>query len=74
MTDKLIKIATFAKGEDAHMAKLLLSESNIKSVVLGENLLMIVPKIGFPQVELYVSQSQAKEAVEILESPRDQEE
>ena len=74
MADRLVKIATFAKNEDAHMAKMLLSESNIKSVVLGENLLMVVPKVGFPGVELHVPQGQAKEAVEILESQRNQEE
>ncbi len=74
MADRLVKIATFANGEDAHMAKMLLSESNIKSVVLGENLLMVVPKVGCPGVELHVPQSQAKEAVEILESQRNQEE
>ena len=70
MADRFVKIATFSKSEDAHLAKMLLSESNIKSVVLGENLLMVVPKVGFPEVELHVQQSQAKEAVEILEYQR----
>ena len=70
MADRFIKIATFAKSEDAHMAKMLLSESNIKSVVLGENLLMVVPKVGFPAVELHVPQNQAKKAAEILESQK----
>ena len=73
MEDKLVNIATFAKSEDAHLARILLSESNIKSVVLGENLLMVIPKVGLPGVELHVPQSQAKKAVEILESQRNQE-
>ena len=72
MADRLVKIATFAKNEDAYMAKMLLSESNIKSVVLGENLLMVVPKVGFPAIELHVLQHQAEEAIEILESQTDQ--
>ena len=74
MADKLVKIATFAKSEDAYIARMLLSESNIESVVFGENLLMILPKVRFPAIELHVLQSQAKEAVEILESQKNQEE
>ena len=72
MTDKLIRIATFARGEDAHIARVLLSESNIKSFVLGENLLTVAPRIGCPAVELHVSQNQAKEAAEILEAVKNQ--
>ena len=74
MADRFVKIATFSRSGDAHLAKMLLSESDIKSIVLGENLLMAVPKVGFPEVELHVPQSQAKEAVEILEFQRNQEE
>ena len=70
MADRLVKITTFVTSEEAHMAKMLLSESNINSVVLGENLLMIAGNAGLPRVELHASQSQAKEAVEILESQR----
>lgn len=73
MADKLVKIATFAKSENAHIAKILLSESNIESVILGENLLMIYPQIGFLSIELHVLKNQAKEAMEILEPQRNEE-
>ena len=74
MADKLVKIATFSSSEDVHIAKMLLGESDIESVILGENLLMAFPRVGLPEVELHVWQSQAEEAIGILESQKKQQE
>lgn len=66
MADKLVTIAKFADYIEAEMAKQLLDDFGIKSVVIGE-------KFGLPypipsEAKLQVFESQAKQAQEILES------
>ena len=71
MADKLVTIATFTDYSEADLAKQLLDDFGIKSVVIGE-------KFGLPypvpsQAKLQVFESQAKQAQEILESQESQE-
>ena len=71
MADKLVTIAQFTNYTEAEMAKQLLDDFGIKSVVIGE-------KFGLPypipsQAKLQVFESQAKRAQEILESHEGQE-
>ncbi len=71
MAEKLVTIATFTDYIEADLAKQLLDDFGIKSVVIGE-------KFGLPypipsEAELQVFESQAKRAQEILESNEKQE-
>jgi hypothetical protein len=66
MAEKLVTIARFADYIQADLARQLLDDFGIKSVVIGE-------KYGLPypipsQAELQVFESQAEQAQEILES------
>ena len=71
MADKLVTVAQFADYIEADLAKQLLDDFGIKSVVIGE-------KFGLPypipsQAKLQVFESQAKRAREILECQGKQE-
>ena len=71
MADKLVTIATFTDYSQADLAKQLLDDFGIKSVVMGE-------KSGLPypvpsEAKLQVFESHAKRAQEILESNEKQE-
>ncbi len=71
MAEKLVTIATFTDYSEADLAKHLLDDFGIKSVVIGE-------KFGLPYpvpslAKLQVFESQAKRAREILESNEKQE-
>ncbi len=71
MAEKLVTIATFPDYGEADLAKHLLDDFGIKSVVIGE-------KFGLPypipsEAKLQVFESQAKQAQEILESNEKQE-
>ena len=73
MPDKLVTIAQFTNYIEAEMAKQLLADYGIKSVATGENAANVysIPAIEGP--ELQVLESQAKEALKILESNKKQE-
>ena len=73
MADKLITIAEFADNIEADLAKQLLEDFGIKSVVTGQNFANIYPVPAIAEVDLQVLESQAQRAVEILESNRKQE-
>ncbi len=71
MAEKLVTIATFTDYIEADLAKHLLDDFEIKSVVIGE-------KFGLPypvpsEAKLQVFESQAKRAKEILEPNEKQE-
>jgi hypothetical protein len=75
MVDRLIVIAQFANYIEAEMAKQSLADHGIKAVVTGVNASNVYS--GMPAIErpaLEVMESQAKEALEILESDKKQEE
>ncbi len=71
MADKLVTIATFPDYSEADLAKQLLDDFGIKSVVMGEkfSVLPYLPSLA----KLQVFESQAKRAQEILESNEKQE-
>jgi len=71
MADKLVTIAQYTDYSEADLARQLLDDFGIKSVVIGE-------KFGLPypipsEAKLQVFESQAKQAQEILESNEGQE-
>jgi len=71
MADKLVTIAKYTDYSEADLARQLLDDFGIKSVVIGE-------KFGLPypipsEAKLQVFESQAKQAQEILKSNERQE-
>ncbi|MHC4086366.1 MAG: putative signal transducing protein [Planctomycetota bacterium] len=73
MADKLVTIAEFTDYIEAEMAKQLLEDFGIKSVVTGENAANLYPISAVATVDLQVFEENAQQAREILES-RDKEE
>ena len=73
MADKLVTIAQSPSYIEAELAKQLLNDFGIESVVTGENASNIysIPAVEGP--ELQVLESQARRALEILESHDKQE-
>jgi hypothetical protein len=72
-TDKLVTIKQFANYIEAELAKQQLADFGIEAVVTGANAANVysIPAVGRPS--LHVRQSQAANALEILESRRNQE-
>ncbi|KPJ65091.1 MAG: hypothetical protein AMJ43_11460 [Coxiella sp. DG_40] len=73
MADKLVTIAQFTDYIESEMAKQLLADYGIEAVATGENAsnLYSIPAVEGP--ELQVLESQAQQALEILESHYKQE-
>jgi hypothetical protein len=71
MADKLVTIAQFTNYIEAEMAKQLLDDFGIKSVVTGQNAANIYSG-AIEGPELQVLESGAKEALEILKSNKEQ--
>jgi len=75
MADKLVTVAQFADYIEAEMAKQLLADYGIEAVATGENASNIysgMPALGgFCKLETL--ESQAEEALKILESHKKQE-
>ena len=74
MAEKLVTIAQFTDYIEAEMAKQLLDDFGIKSVVTGQNVANIYS--GLPtlaDLKLQTFESQAQKALEILESQGKQE-
>ena len=73
MADKLVTIAQFTDYIESEMAKQLLADYGIEAVATGENAsnLYSIPGVEWP--ELQVLESQAQQALEILESHYKQE-
>jgi len=74
MADKLVTIAKFTDSVEANLAKQLLDDFGIKTVVTGQhaaNIYAGVPAVAY--VELQTLQSQARQALEILDSQKKQE-
>jgi hypothetical protein len=69
MEDKLVTIAQYADYIEAEMAKQLLEDNGIEAVITGENVANIYSGLpALTDLELQVFESQAKEAIDILES------
>ncbi len=74
MPDKLVTIAEFADAGQADLAKSLLDDSGIKSVITGQNAANLYAGIpAIARIDLQVLESQAQKASEILESKNKQE-
>jgi hypothetical protein len=74
VSEKLVTIAHFADYIEADLAKQLLDDFGIKSVVTGQNAANIYSGLpALADVELQTLESQAKQALEILESQKKQE-
>ncbi len=72
MADKLVTIAKFADYIEADLAKQLLDDFGIKSVVTGQNAANLsLPAFGLASLQTF--ESQASKALEILESHDKQE-
>ncbi|MGD2095313.1 MAG: hypothetical protein PVH77_09935 [Phycisphaerales bacterium] len=73
MDEKLVTIKEFADYIEAELAKQKLDDFGIKSVVTGQNTAITysIPAVGM--VSLQTFESQAKQALEILESNKQQE-
>jgi len=71
--DKLVTIAQFTDYIEAEMAKQLLADHEIEAVVSGDNTANVYSIPAVAEIDLQVLESQAKEAVEILESRKTQE-
>ncbi len=73
MADKLVTIAKFADYIEADLAKQLLDDFGIKSVVTGQNAANVYSVPAIADTDLQVFESQAQQAREILESHKKQE-
>jgi hypothetical protein len=73
MDDKLVTIAQFTSYIEAEMARQLLADYGIEAVATGENAsnMYSLPAVEGP--ELQVLESQSRQAREILESQKEQE-
>jgi hypothetical protein len=71
MDDKLVTIARFIDAIEAELAKQTLDDFGIRAVVTGQN----NAYTGVPaalDIELQVAESQAQEALEILQDQKEQ--
>jgi hypothetical protein len=69
MADKLVTIAQFSDYIEAELAKQLLDDFGIKSVVTGQNVATVYSGVpAVVHIELQTLESQAEKALEILRS------
>ena len=68
MDDKPVTIVKFASYIEANLAKQLLEDFGIKSVVTGENAANVYSVPAVATTDLQVLESQVQRALEILES------
>ena len=70
MADKLVTITQFSDYIEASLAKQLLDDFGIESVVTGQNAANIYSVPAIAEIDLQVLDSQAQQAREILESQK----
>jgi len=74
MNEKLVIVARFSDAIEATLAQQLLGNSQIKSILTGENTANAYSGLGaIAPVELQVFESQAEQARQILQSREPQE-
>ena len=74
MADKVVTIAQFGDYVEAEMAKQLLADYGIEAVVTGENTANVYSGLpALSNIELQTLESQAQQALEILEANNKQE-
>jgi len=73
MGDKLVTIAQFSNHIEAELARQLLADFGIKSVVTGQHATNIYAGLtAVAATELQVFESQAQKATDILQSTKEQ--
>jgi len=73
MGDKLVTIAKFANYIEADLAKQTLDDFGINSVVTGQNAANVYSGTGIANAYLQTLESQAQEALQILNSQNKEE-
>ncbi len=69
MADKIVTIAHFADSIEAELARQLLADFGIKSIISGQNAANIYAGMSaIAEVTLQTFETKAKKALEILES------
>ena len=71
-TDKLVTVAVFEDYIKAEMARQLLEDFGIKSVVTGQNAANVYSVSGIAKVTVQTFSSQAKEAKDILKPEKNE--
>ena len=67
MKDKLVTIAEFENSFEANLAKLELEANEIKTMVLGEDLVTNMYPMAVIKIQIQVMACDAEKAAEILE-------
>ncbi|MHC4115451.1 MAG: putative signal transducing protein [Planctomycetota bacterium] len=70
MEGKLITVAKFANYIEAELSKQTLAGFGIQAVVVGGNTANVYSGLAFAKAELQVPQTQAEEALNILQSTK----
>ena len=73
MEDKLVTIAKFSNYIEADLAKQTLDDFGINSVLTGQNTANVYAGTGIANAYLQTLESQAQEALEILNSQKKEE-
>ena len=68
MEDTLVTVGEFENGFEAELAKVRLEEEGIEAIVVGGDLLAVMPAIGVIKVELKVFEKDAQKAAQIIEA------
>jgi hypothetical protein len=71
MKSKLVTIAEFANYMEAELSKQTLAGFGIQAVVVGGNTANVYSGLAFAKAELQVLQTQAEEALDILQSTKE---
>ena len=72
MEDELITIDTFETAFEANIAKNILQDNDIEAVVVGEDLVSMLPPIPTVKVELKVFTVDAERAKQVLADQKNQ--
>ena len=68
MEDKLVTAWEFETIIEAELAKVRLEEEGIEAIVVGEDLVAIMPAAGRIKIELQVFEKDAQKAAQIIEA------
>jgi hypothetical protein len=71
MDDKLVTVAQYTNSAEASLARQMLADFGIESVLSGENFSVMYPVPSLVNVELQVLGSHVERAQEILESNKE---
>ncbi len=66
MENKLVTVEEFETGFEAELAKAQLEAEGIEAIVVGGDLLAVMPAIGRIKVELQVFEKDAQKAAQII--------